>query len=459
MTTPKSIADYAAALRDGRTTSSALVEEALERIGNPSGEGKKTFVKVYADKARAAARASDVLRSAGLSRSALEGLPISIKDLFDVTGETTLAGSVVRQGAPAATADAEVLKRLQAAGAIIIGRTNMTEFAYSGLGLNPHYGTPLNPWDRANGRIPGGSSSGAAVSVADGMAVAGIGSDTGGSVRIPSALCGLTGFKPTARRVSMRGVLPLSTYLDSIGPIAPTVECCAALDAVLSGEMADSPPSFPLRGLRLLAPTTVVLDDMDAQVADAFRRALSTLSASGALVQETPLPAFARLAGINSKGGFTVAESWAWHKEMIERSADRYDPRVVSRILRGKDMSAADLLDVLHARAAWIAEIEATLYGFDALVMPTVPLVAPKVSDLAASDEAYFRANGLMLRNPTLINFLDGCALSIPCHEPGSAPVGLMLAGCAMSDRRILSIGRAVEDCLRPDRRSTAAGK
>ena len=453
MTRSKSIADYAAALRDGRTTSLALVEDALERIGNPSGEGKRTFVKVYADKARAAARASDVLRSAGLSRSVLDGLPISIKDLFDVAGETTLAGSVVRQGAPVATADAEVVKRLQAAGGIIIGRTNMTEFAYSGLGLNPHYGTPLNPWDRPNGCIPGGSSSGAAVSVSDGMAAAGIGSDTGGSVRIPSALCGLTGFKPTARRVSMRGVLPLSGYLDSIGPIAPTVECCAALDAVLSGELADPQPSFPLRGLRLLSPTTVVLDDMDTQVADAFRRALSTLSAAGALVQELPLPAFARLAGINSKGGFTAAEAWAWHREMIDRSSDRYDPRVVSRIRRGKDMSAADLLDVLQARTDWIAEVEAAMTGFDALVMPTVPLVAPSVAELVASDDAYFRANGLMLRNPTLINFLDGCALSIPCHEPGNAPVGLMVAGAAMSDRRILAIGRAVEACLRMARR------
>jgi len=452
MTTLKSIADHAAALHDGRMTSSALVEEALERIGNPSGEGKRTFVNVYADKARAAARASDALRSAGLSRSALEGLPISIKDLFDVAGETTLAGSVVRQGAPAATADAEVVRRLRAAGGIIIGRTNMTEFAYSGLGLNPHYGTPLNPWDRSTGHIPGGSSSGAAVSVADRMAVAGIGSDTGGSVRIPAALCGSTGFKPTARRVSMRGVLPLSTYLDSVGPIAPTVACCALLDSVLSGELVEIPPSFPLRGLRLLVPTTVVLDDMDTQVAGAFRRALSALSGAGALVQEMLLPAFARLAGINSKGGFTAAEAWAWHREMIERSSDRYDPRVVSRIRRGKDMSAADLLDVLQARAGWIAEIESAVSGFDALVMPTVPLVAPRVVELAASDDAYFRANGLMLRNPTMINFLDGCALSIPCQEQGSAPVGLMVAGPALSDRRILSIGRAVEECLRPVR-------
>ena len=444
-----SIEAHAAALREGRTTSSALVEQALDRIGDPSGEGLRTFLKVYADRARAAAQASDLLRSAGLSRSVLEGLPISIKDLFDVAGETTLAGSVVRQEAPVATEDAEVVRRLQAAGAIVIGRTNMTEFAYSGLGLNPHYGTPLNPWDRHTGRIPGGSSSGAAVSVADGMAVAGIGSDTGGSVRIPAALCGLTGFKPTARRVSMRGVLPLSSYLDSVGPIAPTVACCAALDAVLSGELADLPPSFPLRGLRLLAPTTVVRDDMDASVADAFGRALSALSAAGGLVQEGPLPAFSRLAGINAKGGFTAAEAWAWHRDTIERASDRYDPRVVSRILRGKELSAADLLDVLQARTAWIAEVEAAVYGFDALILPTVPLVAPSVAELAAFDEAYFRANGLMLRNPTLINFLDGCALSLPCHEPGSAPVGLMLAGAAMSDRRILAIGRAVESCLR----------
>ena len=449
MTTSISIEAHAAALREGRTTSSALIEQALDRLGDSSGEGQRTFVKVYADRARAAARASDLLRSAGLSCSALEGLPISIKDLFDVAGETTLAGSVVRQGAPAATEDAEVVRRLQAAGAIVIGRTNMTEFAYSGLGLNPHYGTPLNPWDRTTGRIPGGSSSGAAVSVADGMAVAGIGSDTGGSVRIPAALCGLTGFKPTARRVSMCGVLPLSAYLDSVGPIAPTVACCAALDSVLSGEQADLPRSLPLRGLRLLAPTTVVRDDMDASVADAFGRALSALSAAGALVQEAPLPAFSRLAGINAKGGFTAAEAWAWHRETIERAADRYDPRVVSRILRGKELSAADLLDLLHARTAWIAEVEAAVSGFDALILPTVPLVAPSVAELAASDEAYFRANGLMLRNPTLINFLDGCALSLPCHEPGSAPVGLMIAGAAMSDRRILAIGRAVETCLR----------
>ncbi len=450
MGTLKTIAEYAAALRDGRTTAVTLVDEALARIASPDGEGQYTFTAVHAEQARVAAVASDLLHGAGLARSPIEGLPISVKDLFDVAGETTLAGSVVLKGAAPAAADAEVVKRLRAAGAIIIGRTNMTEFAYSGLGLNPHYGTPRNPWERAVGRIPGGSSSGAAVSVADGMAVAGIGSDTGGSVRIPSALCGLTGFKPTARRVPLRGVLPLSKNLDSIGPLAPSVACCAVLDAIMAGEAPEIPAPAEVRGLRLLVPTTVALDDMDDAVAGAFRRALSALSAAGAQVREAPLPAFDRLATINTKGGFTAAEAWAWHREMIERAAGSYDPRVVSRILRGKEMLAADLIDLLEARAAWIAEVESAIVGFDALLMPTVPLVAPKIADLAASDEAYFRANGLMLRNPTLINFLDGCALSIPSHAPGDAPVGLMIAAGAMSDRRILAIGRALEACLRP---------
>ena len=445
MTHPQTIAAYAIALRDGRTTSLALVEEALERIETPHGEGKKTFTRVHAEQARAAAQASDLLRGAGLTRSPLEGLSISIKDLFDVAGETTPAGSVVLEDAPAAREDAEVVRRLRAAGAVIIGRTNMTEFAYSGLGLNPHYGTPLNPWNRAIGHIPGGSSSGAAVSVADGMACAGIGSDTGGSVRIPAALCGLTGFKPTARRVSMRGALPLSTQLDSIGPIAPSVACCALVDTVLSGETEAQSLTTELSGLRLAVPTTLVMDDMDAHVAAMFRKSLSRLSAAGVQVREMPLPAFAKLATINAKGGFTAAEAWAWHRDIIERAQNRYDPRVVSRILRGRDMSAADLLDVLQARTAWITEVNAAIAGYDALAMPTVPLVAPKLADLQASDEAYFRANGLMLRNPTMINFLDGCALSIPCHHPDSAPVGFMLAGPAMADRKILAIGHAIE--------------
>jgi len=436
------------ALSEGRTTSVALTELALARAQDAAGEGARVFTKLYAESALAQARASDTLRAAGIVRSAVEGLPISIKDLFDIEGETTMAGSVAREGEPAADANAEVVQRLIAAGAVIIGRTNMTEFAYSGLGINPHYGTPLNPYDRGTGRIPGGSSSGAAVSVADGMAVAGIGSDTGGSVRIPAALCGLTGFKPSAWRVSMTGVLPLSANLDSIGPIAGSVRCCAELDAILSGDGGPVPEAMALRGLRLAVPTTLVLDAMEKHVADSFAAAVAKLKEAGALVEEIAIPEFAELGNINSKGGFTAAEAWAWHRDLIARAGKRYDPRVVSRIMRGQDMSAADYLDLLDAREAWVAAVDHRIAGYDALIMPTTPIVAPAVADLAASDDAYYAANGLILRNPTLINFLDGCALSLPCHAEGTAPVGLMIAASNGADRRVLAIGQAVEDLL-----------
>ena len=443
-----SLAELRAALDEGRTTSLALVEAALSRAKAPGGEGARVFTALHEEQARAAARASDVLRQAGYRRSSIEGLPVSVKDLFDIKGETTRAGSVALDGAAPAQQDAPAVQRLVAAGAILIGRTNMTEFAFSGLGLNPHYGTPLNPFDRATGRIPGGSSSGAAVSVTDGMAAAALGTDTGGSVRIPAAFCGLTGFKPTARRVSRQGAVPLSTSLDSVGPIAPTVACCAMLDAILSGSGADVPASASLEGLRLAVPTTLALDAMDATVAAAFKAALARLSQAGVRISEIAVPEFAALAGINARGGFTAAEAWHWHRELIEREGDRYDPRVSVRIRRGKELSAADYIDLLEARAAWIAAVEARIAPFDALIMPTVPVIAPKLAELEADDAHFTTTNLLVLRNATLINFLDGCALSLPCHRRGEAPVGLMLAAAGGQDQRVLAIGQAVEQAL-----------
>lgn len=443
------IAEQAGALRAGASRSQDLIDTALARIAAPEGEGARAFTAVHADAARRAAAVSDTLLAAGQARSVLEGLPVSVKDLFDLQGETTLAGSVALKGEAPATRDAVAVQRLKAAGAVVVGRTNMTEFAFSGLGINPHYGTPLNPWDRASGRIPGGSSSGAAVSVSDGMAVAGLGSDTGGSLRIPAALCGLVGFKPTASRVSRVGALPLSTSLDTIGAIAPSVACSAAIDAILRGDDAPLPAAASLRGLRLMVPTTLALDGMDADVARCFERALSRLSAAGAVLTETPVPAFARLGTINAKGGLVAAEAWAWHRPHLAAHADRYDPRVRSRILRGKDMSAADYIDVLQARAAWIAEVEALMAAHDAAVMPTVPIVAPTVAATGATDEVYTATNLLILRNPTLINFLDGCAISLPCHAPDEAPVGLMLAAPRHHDRRLLGLALAAESALR----------
>lgn len=435
-------------LDNGQTSAVQLAEQALDRAAQ--GEGPRVFTRVLREQALAEARASDTLRAAGLARSPLEGLPLSVKDLFDIAGHPTLAGSRLLASAAPAKQTAEVVQRLRRAGAVIVGTTNMTEFAYSGLGLNPHYGTPRNPWQREvdGGRIPGGSSSGAAISVTDGMALAAIGSDTGGSVRIPSALCGLTGFKPTARRVPMQGVLPLSANLDSIGPLAPSVRCCAALDAVLSGQSHGELQAASLKGVRLLAPTNVVLDGMDSAVAAAWQRALSLLSAAGAQIAEAVVPPFSELAQINAQGGFTAAEAWAWHRHYIAERLAEYDPRVGTRILRGKDISAADYIELLARRRQWIAQVEAQMADHDLLLMPTVPVVAPRIAELEASDEVYFAANGLMLRNPTLINFLDGCAVSLPCHRASEAPVGLSLAGTAGQDRRLLSAALALEELL-----------
>lgn len=434
-------------LSAGRTTSRQLVSEALERIADPAGEGSRVFIKLHKDQALAAAAASDQLRAAGIVPSPLAGIPISVKDLFDLAGEPTTAGSRLLQNAAPATGDAPAIARLKQAGAIVMGRTNMTEFAYSGLGINPHYGTPRNPWDRATGRIPGGSSSGAAVSVTDGMAAAAIGSDTGGSVRIPSALCGITGFKPTTRRNPATGAWPLSPTLDAAGPLARSVACCALLDAAMTGEPLELPPPLPVAGMRLAVPTSLVLDDMDTEVATAFERTLSLLSDAGARITEIPFGELADIPRINAGGGI-YAEAYAVHRRLIEERGDEYDPRVRDRILRVKDYSAADFVDMLAARDALIRSADNVTAPFDAAILPTTATVAPAIADLEADDNLYIGANILMLRNTFCFNFLDRCALSLPMHRDGAPPTGLMVVGETMGDSRLISIGLGIEHCL-----------
>jgi len=445
----KPIMTLAGDLAAHKTSSQALVEDALVRIAAPSGEGARVFLRTHRESALAEAKASDALRAHGIVPSPLAGIPVSVKDLFDVAGDITRAGSKALADAAPAKVDATVVRRLRQAGAIIIGRTNMVEFAFSGLGLNPHYGTPMNPWDRATGRIPGGSSSGAAVSVADGMAAMGRGTDTGGSVRIPAALCGLTGFKPTARRISKDGTFPLSTTLDSIGPIAHGVACCALVDSILAGEAPQVPQALPLKGLRLGVVQDYVLDGLDSGVAAAFGRALARLSRAGASVTDVRFEALQRLPQMNQKGGLVVAEAYAIHREPIARRKADYDPRVASRILRGADVSAAEYIDILNQRALMIADSAGVAAPYDALLMPTVIMVAPPIAPLEADDQFYGKTNLAMLRNPSVVNFLDGCALSIPCQEPGAAPVGLMVVGQNGEDRRLLAVGLAVEAALR----------
>ena len=431
-------------------TSRKLVEQCLSRIDDKSGEGGRVFLKVNAADALAAAEYHDRLRAHGASPSPFAGIPVSIKDLFDIAGEVTTAGSVVLRGAAAAARDAPCVARLRAAGFIPIGRTNMTEFAFSGLGINPHYGTPLNPHDRAAARIPGGSSSGAAVSVTDGMVFGALGTDTGGSCRIPAALCGIVGFKPTAHRVPTRGAFPLSTSLDSVGPLAATVACCAVLDAVLAGEPAADLPAFPVDGLRLAVPQTMVLDGIEPAVARAFDAALTALRKAGARIVDIPLRELAELAQINAKGGLAAAESYAIHRALIAKAEKKYDPRVLTRLLRGREQDAADYIDLVSARADFIRRVAAVTAPYDALVMPTVPVTAAPVADLVA-DDAYRQVNFLVLRNPSVANFLDRCSISIPCHRGGEAPVGLMLIGEHGADRRLLAIAAAIEAVVSPD--------
>ncbi|MGO4405286.1 amidase [Bosea sp. RAF48] len=435
-------------LASGRTTALALVREAQARIDAPEGEGKLAFVKVHREAALAAAEAMDKLRSAGLAPSPFAGIPISVKDLFDLAGEATTAGSVVLADAAPAERDAPAIARLRRAGFIVMGRTNMTEFAFSGLGLNPHYGTPASPYDRTARRIPGGSSSGAAVSVADGMAYAGIGSDTGGSCRIPAAFCGIVGYKPTAASVPREGAFPLSQTLDSIGPLANSVECCRVLHEIMSG--AELPKEVPtsLGGLRIAVPQTVALDGLDAHVAASFDRALELLAKAGAVVMDTPLERFAEVARINAKGGFAASEAYAHHRALIEAKGDGYDPRVRTRVLRGRNQDCADYIELTHARAAFVAAMREEVSAFDVLAMPTVPTVAPTIAELAEDDEAFTRINLLMLRNSTLVNMMDGCAISLPMHRAGEAPAGLMLARAGGGDAALFAIAEAAEAAL-----------
>jgi aspartyl-tRNA(Asn)/glutamyl-tRNA(Gln) amidotransferase subunit A len=439
--------DAADALAAGRTSAAALVEEALSRIVDPAGEGSRAFVKVHADRARAAAAAMDTLRRAGRAPSRFAGIPVTVKDLFDEAGEVTRAGSVALDGAAPAHRSAPVVERLERAGFVIIGRTNMTEFAFSGLGVNPHYGTPKSPWDRATGRLPGGSSSGAGVAAADGMGFGGLGSDTGGSCRIPAVLCGVVGYKPTARRVPLEGALPLSFSLDSIGPLARSVADCAVLDGVIAGGLEEAPAALPLAGARLGRLRNYVEDGTEPEVARAFEAALRKLEAAGARIEDMTIPELDTLPSVNGTGGFAASEAWAWHRKLIEAQRDRYDPRILKRILRGERMSAADYIALAAARRELIAAVAARTAGFDAIVCPTVPLVPPAIA--AVEEEAdYNRINLLLLRNTSVANFLDRCAISIPCHDPGAAPVGLMLMGEAMGDARLFALARAAEVAL-----------
>jgi aspartyl-tRNA(Asn)/glutamyl-tRNA(Gln) amidotransferase subunit A len=441
------LARLAQDLVHGKTTSEKLVEDCLARIADPAGEGATSFVHVAQEQARITARAMDQLRKAGAAPSAYAGIPVSIKDLFDIAGEQTRAGSLVLKDVAPAAEDAAVVARFKAAGFIVIGRTNMTEFAFSGIGINPHYGTPKNIFDRKTARVPGGSSSGAAISITDQMSYGALGTDTGGSCRIPAAFNAIVGYKPTAKRIPMQGAFPLSTTLDSIGPLAHTVSCCAVLDAALSGEPLHAPTPRHPKGLRIAIPKAYVMNDMDADVAAAFSASLKKLADAGAIISEIAFPEIDAIPSANAKGGFAAPESLSSHSLLIEKHADLYDKRVLSRIQRGHEQSAVDFIQLVRIRAQIIRDFEKRMADYDCLAYPTVPIIAPPIAALA-DDAEFTRLNLLVLRNPSVFNFLDGCAISVPMTRLPAAPSGLMLACPGGQDAKLFTLAAGVEALL-----------
>lgn len=440
------LAQLAQALSQGSCTSRSLVQTCLENIRQERGEGARSFLFTDGDAALAQAEAVDRARRFGKPLSPWAGIPVSVKDNFDVRGQSTGAGSLALRNNAPAVRDALAVARLKRAGFIVVGRTNMTEFAYSGLGINPHYGTPRNPWRRDVGHAPGGSSSGAAVSVTDGMAHAALGTDTGGSCRIPAAWTGLVGYKPSQSAALLRGTVPLSPSLDTAGVLARSVACCASLGDVLHGTKRAS-AAGPQQDM-LLVPQTLVLDALDQAVATAFERALSRLSRVGIRIVEVPLPEFARMPEINALGGLPAAESFHWHQPLLARARAQYDPLVLRRIARGAGQSASDYQALLQARDWLRGRVTRLLGSHCALVLPTVAITPPRLVDL--EDEVlHEKINALSLRNTALVNFIDGCAVSLPMHAPGDAPAGLMLACRRGADASLLAWAERVETALR----------
>ena len=425
------------------TSARERLEAALGRIDDPKGEGARACLTVYRDQAKAAADAADARAKAGVSLGPIDGTIVSIKDLFDVAGEVTRVGSKVfaEEGKPA-TADAPVVRRLRAGGAVIVAKTNMSEFAYTGIGANPHFGTPGNPADRK--RVPGGSSSGAAVAAADGMCEIAIGTDTGGSCRIPGALCGIVGYKPSRQRIPTDGAFPLSYSIDSIGPIARSVEACARADAVMANETYVPLEPVSLNGLRIGVVEGYPIENLDETVDLKFSDAVARLNKAGAHISEEKLSLLDDMAQVNSKGGVQPAEAFSIHRDLLSRRADAIDPNVQVRLERARTVSAADYIDMVRERARLIRSMDDRIADVDVLAWPTTPMVAPTMQEVAAPDE-FARKNAMLLRNTVIVNFFDLCAISVPIPRGSGLPAGFMLVARNGQDQRLFRIAAAIE--------------
>ena len=439
-----------AALRSGHTSATQLVEDALQL----AEQSQSVFVSLNPG-LLSLAQSIDRARAEGKATAPLAGIPIVLKDLFNVRNELTLAGSAVRRHyAQAEDADAEVVTPLREAGLLFLGRSNMSEFAFSGIGKNPHFGTPRSIWDRATGRLPGGSSSGSAVAIGEGIVAAALGSDTAGSCRVPAAFNGVVGVKPSFGRLSLAGVFPLSPPLDAPGPIAVDVDSCYILDQLMSHRAApadDLPRLSAVEAtqLRLVIPESRVMQDLDDAVGAAFENAVVALDEAGATIRRVPMPLLDECDDFFLQRPVVAREAWDLHRDMLARHGDEYDPLVSLRIRAGAEVSDSEQQSRYTERARLVAEFEREFAGLqtDALLYPTVACLPPPIA--ATEDAEQMRLINLRcLRNTATVNYYDGCAISLPCHAKGEAPVGLMLAAASGHDESLYRIAAAVEAIL-----------
>ncbi len=447
----RSASEIGRALAAGEASPVALTEHFLEKI--EATADSKVFLKVTRERALAEAKASEARLAAGRPLSGLDGVPIAWKDLFDMAGEVTTAASDIYRNAPAAASDAPCVANVAAAGMVALGKVNLTEFAYSGIGLNPHYGTPANPHSPSVPRAPGGSSSGSGVSVAAGLAPCAIGTDTGGSVRIPASFNGLVGYKSSEGWIDGEGVFALSRTLDSVGPLARSVEDCVQLDAALRGLRSSPVRRQSVTGLSLFVPETIVLDDLDPAVAENFEASLKKLEAAGARISRGPLDIFARTAEITAEfGSLTAADAYVEHRALVDTDeVSRIDRRVVARIMGGKGMSAADVISIQRARAELTAQL-AERMGDTLIAMPTTAITAPEIAPLEADDDVFHRVNLKALRNTMIGNFLNLPGLALPNGiDADGMPTSLLISAMANDDERLLGYGLGLEPALNAD--------
>lgn len=450
------ISELAPLLQKREVSPLELTDYYLDRIDdlNPS---LSAYIEVLADRARSAATAAEEAIAGGNYLGPLHGIPLAFKDLIDVAGIPTTGGSRLFQGR-VPTRHATATGRLAGAGTVLLGKTHMVELAFGGVGTNLHLGTPWNPWDPQVHRIPGGSSSGSAVAVAADLCTAALGSDTGGSVRIPSSFCGLVGLKPTFGRVSNSGILPLDSHLDSLGPLCRCVSDAALLYQALAGPDSSDPDTWSqpvddvledledeVTGMRVALPREYFWEDVDPEVEAAVRASVQVFADLGVYVDEVSIEALADLGEVRARGSLTAVEAYANYREYLENDLDVFDPRVARRMLAGGEMTAVEYFELQRDFSELRQDMSPALVGVDALLTPTTPFAALPVSDVEA-DEDYWRINNLCLRNTSAANLLGLCAISLPCGMTRDGlPIGLQLIGRPFAEAGILRLAHAYE--------------